>query len=116
MIERVRIGVTTAVVSQVDSGVDLDDPVGSFVNGLASLIALVLVTVLLVITVVGIAVALPLVLLAYVAWAVGGAIAYLAIADRLVDHEAGWLETARRRSGHQRTAGGDWRRRPHLAL
>jgi len=108
--------VTTAVVSQVDSGVDFDDPVGSFVNGLVTLIALVLVTVLLVITVVGIAVALPLVLLAYVAWAVGGAIAYLTIADRLVDHEAGWLKPLVVGAGHQRTAGGDWRRRPHLAL
>lgn len=134
MIERVWIGAAAAVVSQVDSSIDLDvalgegvvggavgaflttlvvgaimiavvpdytermigvvldDPVGSFVYGLVSLIALVLLTVLLVITVIGIVVALPLVLLAYVAWAIGGAIAYLAIADRLVGHEDGWLK------------------------
>ncbi|MCG1003439.1 MULTISPECIES: hypothetical protein [Halobacterium] len=70
----------------------LDDPVNSFAYGLFSVLALALMAVLLVFTVVGIVVALPLVLVAYVVWAVGAAVAYLAIADRLVGHEDGWLK------------------------
>lgn len=70
----------------------LDDPVGSFAYGILSLIVLFLVTFLLVITVIGILVALPLLLVAYVVWAVGAAIAYLAIAERLVGHDDGWLK------------------------
>lgn len=73
-------------------GVVLDDPVGSFVYGILSLIVLFVVTLLLVITVVGILVAFPLMVVAYVVWAIGAAIAYLAIADRLVGHEDGWLK------------------------
>jgi hypothetical protein len=70
----------------------LDDPVNSFAYGLFSVLALFVVAILLVFTVVGIVVALPLVLVAYVVWAVGAAIAYLAVADRLVGHEDGWLK------------------------
>ncbi|MGB9965378.1 hypothetical protein [Halobacterium sp. CBA1126] len=70
----------------------LDDPVGSFAYGLLCALALFVVTLLLVFTIVGIVVALPLALVAYVVWAVGAAVAYLAIADRLVGHEDGWLK------------------------
>ncbi|CQH57917.1 uncharacterized protein HHUB_2628 [Halobacterium hubeiense] len=70
----------------------LDDPVNSFAYGLFSVLALFVVAILLVFTVVGIVVALPLVLVAYVVWAVGAAVAYLAVADRLVGHEDGWLK------------------------
>lgn len=70
----------------------LDDPLNSFAYGLFSVLALALMAVLLVFTVVGIVVALPLVLVAYVVWAVGAAVAYLAVADRLVGHEDGWLK------------------------
>jgi hypothetical protein len=65
----------------------VDDPVGSFVYGFLVLIALALVTIVLVITILGILVAIPLILLAYVVWAVGATVAFLAIADRLVDRE-----------------------------
>lgn len=68
----------------------VDEPVGSFVYGLVALVALVLVTILLVVTIVGILLAIPLAIVAYVVWAVGAAIAYLAIADRFVDREDGW--------------------------
>ncbi|WP_232702369.1 hypothetical protein [Halobacterium wangiae] len=70
----------------------LDDPVGSFAYGLLVSIALFVVAVVLVLTIVGILVAIPLLLVAYVLWAAGAAVAYLAIADRLVGHEDGWLK------------------------
>lgn len=69
-----------------------DDPVGSVGYGLLCLLAVILLTVLLVVSVVGILVALPFAIAAYPVWAVGSAIAYLAIADRLVGHEGGWLK------------------------
>ena len=69
----------------------LEDPVGGFLYGFLSLLALGLLTVLLVVTVVGIFVAIPLVLAASLAWAVGAAIGYLAIAERLVGRTDGWL-------------------------
>lgn len=71
----------------------LDDPLGSFVYGFLVLVVLILATIVLVITIIGIVVALPLLLLAYVVWAVGATIAFLAIADRIADHEDGWLPT-----------------------
>ena len=70
----------------------LEDPVGAFVYGIASLLALALLTVLLVVTIVGIVVAIPLVVVAYLVWAVGAAVGYLAIADRLVGRTDGWLK------------------------
>ncbi|MFB6151990.1 MAG: hypothetical protein ABEJ40_09315 [Haloarculaceae archaeon] len=65
---------------------------GSFVNGLLILIALILVSVLLVFTIVGIIVVIPLLVVAYVVWAVGAAIAFLAIADRIVDRGDDWVK------------------------
>jgi hypothetical protein len=70
----------------------LDEPVGAFVYGVVALLTLVVVTVLLAITIIGILVAVPLAIVAYVVWAVGAAIAYLAIGDRLVGHDDGWLK------------------------
>jgi uncharacterized membrane protein YGL010W len=65
----------------------VDDPVGSFVYGFLALVFLALVSFVLVITIVGILVVIPLILLAYVVWAVGAAVAFLAIAERFVDRE-----------------------------
>jgi len=65
----------------------VDDPVGSFVYGFLVLLFLALASFVLVITIVGIFVVIPLVLLAYVVWAVGATVAFLAIAERLVDRE-----------------------------
>lgn len=70
----------------------VDEAIGSFVYGLVCLLFLVLVVFVLVLTGIGIIVAIPLVLLSYLVWAVGSAIAFLAIGDRLVGHEDGWLK------------------------
>lgn len=69
----------------------LDDPVGTFVYGVAALLLLVLAAIVLVVTIVGILVAIPLLAAGYVVWALGSAVAFLAIADRLVGREDGWL-------------------------
>lgn len=69
----------------------VEEPVGSVVYGLVALVVLVVVMVLLAITIVGILVVIPLAVLTYLLWAVGAAIAYLAIGDRLVGHDDGWL-------------------------
>ncbi|WP_440990013.1 hypothetical protein [Haloarchaeobius baliensis] len=69
-----------------------EDAVGSFAYGLVLLLGLVVVTVLLAITIIGLLFAIPLVILATLVWAVGAAIGYLAIADRLVKPEPDeWL-------------------------
>lgn len=65
----------------------VDDLVGSFLYGLLGLVAVACATFLLVISFVGIPFALLLVIVAYVLWAVGSAIAFLAIGDRLVDEQ-----------------------------
>ncbi|OAQ52867.1 hypothetical protein HTG_11105 [Natrinema mahii] len=71
----------------------LENPFGTFLYGIASLLGIGLLILLLVVTIVGIIVAIPLFLLAYLVWAVGGAIAYLAIADRLVGRtDDEWLK------------------------
>lgn len=70
----------------------LADPVSAFVYGLLSLVGVAVLAFLLVITIVGIFVAVPLLLIAYLLWAVGSVIGYLAIAERLVGRDDGWLK------------------------
>ena len=70
----------------------LENPVGSFVYGILSIVGIVMLAFLLFITLVGILVAIPLLLVAYLLWAIGTVVGYLAIADRLVGHEDGWLK------------------------
>jgi hypothetical protein len=70
----------------------VEDPVESFVYGILALFGLGLLTLVLVFTIIGIVLAVPLLFVAYVLWAVGAAVAYLAIADRLVGHDDGWLK------------------------
>ncbi|WP_440765450.1 hypothetical protein [Natronorubrum sp. DTA7] len=70
----------------------LENPVGSFVYGILSIVGIVLLAFLLFITIVGILVAIPLLLVAYLLWAIGTVVGYLAIADRLVGREDGWLK------------------------
>ncbi len=65
----------------------MDDLVGSFLYGLLGLVAAACVTFLLVISLIGIPFAILFVVAAYVLWAVGSAIAFLAIGDRLVDDQ-----------------------------
>lgn len=70
----------------------VDEPLAGFLWGLFILLAVGVMVVALFVTVVGIVVALPLLLVAWLAWAVGSAVAFLAVADRLVGHEDGWLK------------------------
>ncbi len=70
----------------------VDDPIGSVVYGVVSLVVIFVLVILLVVTIVGILLAIPLLLLAYLLWAIGSAIAFLAIGDRLVSHGEGWLK------------------------
>lgn len=70
----------------------LEDPVGAFLYGIFSLVTLGLLILLLVVTIVGIFVAIPLGIVAYLMWAVGSVIGYLAIAERLVGRTDGWLK------------------------
>jgi len=65
----------------------VEKPVDSFIYGVLALVALILLTFLLVLTIIGIFVVIPLVIAAYVLWAVGSAIAFLSIGERLVDAE-----------------------------
>lgn len=69
-----------------------DDPVGCFVYGFLAILVLIVLTILLFVTIVGIIVAIPLALLAFIAGAVGAAIAYLTIGERLVGREDGWTK------------------------
>jgi len=69
----------------------LDDPLGALVYGILVFLLLALLVFLLVLSIVGIFVVIPLLLLLYVLWAVGSTIAFLAIADRLVDRGDDWL-------------------------
>lgn len=61
-----------------------DRPVQALVYGLVSLLGLVLLVILLFLTIVGILFLIPLVIVAYLVWAVGSAVAFLAIGERLV--------------------------------
>jgi hypothetical protein len=70
-----------------------EGPVSSFLYGLFALLALIVGTVVLVPSLVGILVAIPLALVVSIVWALGAAIGYLAIADRLVGREDGWLKS-----------------------
>jgi hypothetical protein len=66
-------------------------PVESLLWGVALLVVLFVVHFALAVAVVDVFVAVPLALVAYGCWAVGATVAYLAVADRLVGHEDGWL-------------------------
>jgi hypothetical protein len=78
---------TERMMAQVRS-----EPLACAGYGLVSLVFVVLVTVVLVITIIGILLAIPFALLAGLTWAVGAAVAFLAIAERLVGHEDGWTK------------------------
>ncbi|NHN43069.1 hypothetical protein G9C85_15740 [Halorubellus sp. JP-L1] len=62
----------------------VDDTVGSFVYGVVSLLFFVLAGVVLFVTLVGIPLAILLAIVVGLVWAVGAAVAYLAIAERLL--------------------------------
>jgi hypothetical protein len=68
------------------------EPIPSFLYGLLGLLGLVIVTVVLFLTLIGILVAIPLAVVTGLVWGVGAAIGYLAVADRLIGHDDGWLK------------------------
>ena len=70
------------------------DPVGSFAYGVVALLALVVLIVVLVLTIIGIFLAIPLAVVAYVLWAVGSVMGYLAIGERLVGRDGWWKPLA----------------------
>ena len=69
-----------------------NEPIESFGYGIVILIGLIVVAFLLAISIIGLLFVIPLVLAAYLVWAVGATIAYLAIADRLVDRDGEWTK------------------------
>ncbi|WP_424018792.1 hypothetical protein ACOZ4N_04770 [Halorientalis pallida] len=69
-----------------------DEPVGSFVYGVLTLVLSAIIFVALLFSLIGIPVAIVLFFALLLVWGVGSAIAFLAIADRLVDADDGWLK------------------------
>ncbi len=69
-----------------------EEPLGSFLYGLVSVVFFALVVLVLIFTIVGIIIAIPLLVLLYLAWAVGASVAFLAVGDRLVGREDGWTK------------------------
>ncbi|WP_340097894.1 hypothetical protein [Salinibaculum salinum] len=80
-------GYTERLVDRVDN-----DIVGSFIYGLIVLVALIVLIVLLAVTLIGIPVAILLAILVGLIWAVGAVVGFLAIGERLVGSEDGWLK------------------------
>lgn len=68
-----------------------DHPLACFAYGFVLAIVIAVIAVILVVTIIGIPVAILLGIVVWLLWAVGSAIGYLAIANRLVGHEGGWL-------------------------
>ncbi len=62
-----------------------DRPVGSLLWGLLGIGGVIALAILLVISLVGILLVIPFLLVAYVAWAVGSTVAFLAIGERLAE-------------------------------
>ncbi|WP_245800571.1 hypothetical protein [Natrinema saccharevitans] len=67
-------------------------PFKTFSYGIALLLGIGLLILIRLDTTVGAVVAIPLFLLASLVWVIGGTIAYLAIADRLVGRNDGWAK------------------------
>ena len=68
------------------------DPIPSFIYGLFWIVLTVVVVIALVISLIGILLVPILAVVVGFVWAVGAAIGFLAIADRLVDRSDGWLK------------------------
>lgn len=69
-----------------------DDAVGSFIYGLVALVALILLAIVLAITIIGLVFVVPLVIVIALAWAAGASVAFIAVGERLVGSEDGWLK------------------------
>lgn len=62
-----------------------DEPVGSLLWGILGIGGVIVLAILLVISLVGILLVIPFLIVAYVAWAVGSTIAFLAVAERIAE-------------------------------
>jgi hypothetical protein len=62
-----------------------DEPLGSFLWGLVGIGGVILFAILLVLSLIGILFVIPFLIVAYLAWAVGSTIAFIAIDDRLAE-------------------------------
>lgn len=69
-----------------------EKPLSAFFYGFGALFGLILVSVVLAITIIGLLLVIPLVFVAYLIWAVGATIGFLAISDRLIDRGDSWLK------------------------
>ena len=69
-----------------------DEPVSSFIYGILWIILLAILIVALVISILGILLIPILAIVVSLVWAIGAAIGFLAIADRLVDRGDSWLK------------------------
>lgn len=69
-----------------------DEPVGSFVYGVLTLVLAVILFVALFFSLIGIPLAFVLFFALLLVWGVGSAIAFLTVAERLVDTGDGWLK------------------------
>jgi len=69
-----------------------EDPLNSLAWGVFVLLAAGVMTVALSITGIGLVVAIPLVFAVWVTWGFGSAVAFLAVGERLVGTEDGWLK------------------------
>ena len=67
-------------------------PLESVLYGILALLGVIVLAILFVITIIGIPIAIASVFAAYLLWIFGAIIAYLAIADRLVGIDDGWLK------------------------
>jgi hypothetical protein len=68
------------------------NPIYSLLYGVAALLFLTVATAILFVTVIGVTVAAPLLVVTTILWSVGATIAYLAIADRLTGRGDGWAK------------------------
>lgn len=70
----------------------LSEPIDCFLYGVVALVGLAFAIFLLAISVLGLLLVIPLVIGATLVWSVGAAIAFLAVADRLLEDREGWLQ------------------------
>lgn len=68
-----------------------DEPIESILLGLVLVVGFGIGLFVLVLSIIGILVAIPLIILATILWSAGSAVGFLAIANRLVDTSEDWL-------------------------
>lgn len=69
-----------------------DQPLNTFLYGLGVILLLVVISAVLVVTVVGVLVAIPLLLFVSLVWIVGSAVAFLLVGHRIAGDGDGWFK------------------------